>query len=149
MGAYFKVQSFVFMPIFGMNNGLTPIVSHNYGAKRPDRIREAIHFALWIGGDILLLGTAVFLFPGALLGFFDADAATLAAGIPALRILCLSFLPAGISILLSSAFQALGAPSSAWALACCGRSLPEIPPPGPASGLSGGLRRRLVRLCDR
>lgn len=112
MGAYFKVQSFVFMPIFGMNNGLTPIVSYNYGAKRPDRIREAIHFALWIGGGILLLGTAVFLlFPGALLGFFDADAATLAAGIPALRILCLSFLPAGISILLSSAFQALGAPS--------------------------------------
>lgn len=116
MGAYFKVQSFLFMPVFGLNNGLTPVVSYNYGAKRPDRIRGAVHFALLIGSFVMVLGILIFLlFPGALLSLFRADETIYAAGVPALRILCLTFLPACISILLSSAFQALGIPSlSLW-----------------------------------
>ncbi|MBU5434263.1 MATE family efflux transporter [Pseudoflavonifractor sp. MSJ-37] len=116
MGAYFKAQSFIFMPTFGLNNGLTPVVSYNYGAKSPERVSGAIRFALQIGGTIMLAGMLIFwLVPGPLLSLFRADEATLAAGIPALRILSLTFLPACVSILLSSAFQAVGKPSySLW-----------------------------------
>ncbi|OUN07021.1 MATE family efflux transporter [Flavonifractor sp. An92] len=111
MGAYFKVQSFVFMPVFGLNNGLTPVVSYNYGAKEPQRITGAVRFALMLSTGIMLVGMIPFLvFPGALLSIFDATPAILADGIPALRLLCLCFVFSGIVILLCSAFQALGAP---------------------------------------
>ena len=111
MGAYFKVESFVFMPIFGLNNGLTPVVSYNYGAKAPQRITGAIRFALILGTAIMVLGMIPFqLFPQTLLSLFDAGPEVLADGVPALRMLSLCFVFSGVVILLCSAFQALGAP---------------------------------------
>ena len=108
-GVYFKLQSFVFMPIFGMNNGMVPIISYNYGARRPDRVKKTIKLAMCYAEGIMLIGFLLFQFaPDKLLSFFAASDAMLAIGIPAMRIICLHFLLAGVSIVLSSVFQALG-----------------------------------------
>ena len=112
LGAYYKIQSFIYMPVFGLNNGLTPVVSFNYGARNGERVHGLIRFALQIAGGVMALGTVIFLaFPGQLLSFFDASDAVMADGIPALRIMCLCYSPSGLTIVLSSAFQALGASS--------------------------------------
>ncbi len=108
-GVYFKLQSFVFMPIFGLNNGMVPIIGYNYGARRPERVNATIKLAMLYATGIMLVGFAVFqLVPGALLGFFDASADMLAIGRPALRIISLSFIFAGVCVICSSACQALG-----------------------------------------
>ena len=108
-GVYFKLQSFVFMPVFGLNNGMVPIVAYNYGARKPDRITKAIRLSIAYGVCIMLAGFAVFqLFPGSLLDIFSASASMKEIGIPALRIISLSFLIAGFSVVASSVFQALG-----------------------------------------
>ena len=108
-GVYFKLQSFVFMPIFGMNNGMVPIISYNYGARRPERVRKTIRLAVCYAEGIMVLGFCIFeFFPGQVLGLFSASQAMLTIGIPAMRIICLHFLLAGTSIVLSSVFQALG-----------------------------------------
>ena len=108
-GVYFKLQSFVFMPIFGMNNGMVPIISYNYGARDPRRVKKTIKLAITYAECIMLIGFCVFQFaPGLLLNLFAASDAMLAIGIPAMRIICLHFLLAGVSIVLSSVFQALG-----------------------------------------
>ena len=108
-GVYFKLQSFVFMPIFGLNNGMVPIISYNYGARRPERVRKSIRLAVCYAEGIMVLGFCIFeFFPGQVLGLFSASQAMLTIGIPAMRIICLHFLLAGTSIVLSSVFQALG-----------------------------------------
>ena len=108
-GVYFKLQSFIFMPVFGLNNGLVPIAAYNYGARKPERITKAIKLSITYGVCIMLAGFVVFqLFPGALLGIFSASDDMLAIGIPALRIISLSFLFAGYNIIVGSVFQALG-----------------------------------------
>ena len=111
LGAYFKLQSFAFMPIYGLNNGLVPVVSYNYGAKRPDRVTQAIRFALVIAVSVMAVGATLFLLvPGLLLSFFQANPAQMADGIPALRMIGPSFLFAGACIIFSAAFQSVGAP---------------------------------------
>lgn len=108
-GVYFKLQSFVFMPVFGLNNGLVPIVSYNYGAGHKERIQKTIRLSMILALAIMLVGTAVFqIFPGALLSFFKPSEAMIAIGIPALRLISVSFVFAGISIIAGSVFQALG-----------------------------------------
>ena len=108
-GVYFKLQSFVFMPIFGMNNGMVPIIGYNYGARKPDRVKKTIKCAMFYSEAIMLVGFLLFQFlPDKLLGLFSASEAMLAIGKPALRIICFHFLLAGMSIILSSTFQALG-----------------------------------------
>ena len=108
-GVYFKLQSFVFMPIFGLNNGMVPIISYNYGARRPERVKKTIRLAVCYAEGIMVLGFCIFeFFPGQVLGLFSASQAMLTIGIPAMRIICLHFLLAGASIVLSSVFQALG-----------------------------------------
>ena len=108
-GVYFKLQSFVFMPIFGMNNGMVPIIGYNYGARKPDRVKKTIKCAMLYAEAIMLVGFLLFQFlPDKLLGLFSASEAMLAIGKPALRIICFHFLLAGMSIILSSTFQALG-----------------------------------------
>ena len=108
-GVYFKLQSFVFMPIFGLNNGMVPIISYNYGARRPDRVKKTIKLAVCYAEGIMLVGFCIFQFaPRQVLGIFAASDAMLAIGVPAMRIICLHFLLAGASIVLSSVFQALG-----------------------------------------
>lgn len=108
-GVYFKLQSFVFMPIFGMNNGMVPIISYNYGARRPDRVKTTIRLAAMYAELIMLIGVLVFQFlPDKVLSIFAASDAMLAIGVPALRTISLSFLLAGVCVILSSVFQALG-----------------------------------------
>lgn len=106
---YYKLQQFVFMAVLGMNNALIPIISYNYGARKKERILEAIQFSLVISTIIMAIGTILFqLFPKELLYLFDAKENMLAIGIPALRIISISFIFAGVSMVLCSVFQALG-----------------------------------------
>lgn len=108
-GAYFKLQSFVFMPVFGLNNGMVPIVAFNYGAQKPERIHRTFRIAMTYAASIMLLGLAIFqLFPNALLSLFDASPAMVSIGVPALRRISLAFIFAGICIISSSTCQALG-----------------------------------------
>ena len=108
-GVYFKLQSFVFMPVFGLNNGTVPIIAYNYGAGKPDRIMGTIKLAAVYATTIMLCGFAVFqLMPDKLLMIFSASDTMLSIGIPALRIISISFLFAGCSIVCTSLFQALG-----------------------------------------
>ena len=108
-GVYFKLQSFVFMPVFGLNNGTVPIIAYNYGAAKPDRILKTLKLAICYAVGIMLIGFAVFqLLPDKLLLIFEASENMLSIGIPALRIISVSFLFAGYCIVCSSMFQALG-----------------------------------------
>lgn len=108
-GVYFKLQSFVFMPVFGLNGGLVPIIAFNYGAKDPARIRRAIRLGAAYAVAIMLAGLAVFqLFPAQLLSIFDASAHMTAIGTVALRRISLSFVFAGYCIVSGSVFQAFG-----------------------------------------
>ncbi len=108
-GIYFKLQSFVFMPVFGLNNGMVPIVAYNYGARNKKRIMETIRLSVLLAVGIMLAGLVIFqVFTPQLLGIFKASEETLAIGVPALRIISLSFIFAGYCIILGSVFQALG-----------------------------------------
>ena len=108
-GVYFKLNSFIFMPIFGMNNGVIPIVAFNYGAQNRRRMVETIKRGTLYASCIMVFGTVLFqLIPGPLLKIFDATDTMLTVGIPALRIISLSFCMAGACIALGSSFQALG-----------------------------------------
>ncbi len=108
-GVYFKLQSFFFMPLFGMNNGLIPIVAYNYGARKKGRILAVLRFALCLALTIMFLAIVTFhAIPGVLLKLFNATDTMLEIGIPALRIISLSYIFAGFSIILIASFQAFG-----------------------------------------
>lgn len=108
-GVYFKLQSFIFMPIFGLNNGMIPIIAYNYGAKNRERIMATIKMSVLIAVGIMLVGLVVFqIFPVQLLEIFDASENMLGIDVPALRIISLSFIFAGYIIIIISVFQALG-----------------------------------------
>ncbi len=108
-GVYFKLQSFIFMPVFGMNNGMVPIIGYNYGARKPDRLMKTLKLAITYAVCIMLIGTVIFwVFTKQLLGIFNASEQMLAIGVPALRIISLSFVLAGFDIICASAMQALG-----------------------------------------
>ena len=109
LGAYFKVQSFVFMPIFGVNNGLVPIVAYNYGAKDKERIIKAIKLAfITVTFMMIFVSAIIMIFPREILGIFSASGKMLEIGIPMLRICALSYIFAGISIVGTAVFQAFG-----------------------------------------
>ena len=108
-GVYFKLQSFIFMPVFGLNNGVIPIVAFNYGAKNRDRIIKTVRFSCAIAVSIMTLGTLLmWLIPEQMLRLFEASNDMMAIGVPALRIISLSFILAAVNINLGSCFQALG-----------------------------------------
>lgn len=108
-GVYFKLQSFVFMPVFGLNNGMVPIIAYNYGAQKPERIHKTIRLGMAYAVAIMAVGLLVFqLIPKELLSMFDASDAMLEIGAPALRIMSLAFVFAGVGIASSSACQAFG-----------------------------------------
>ena len=108
-GVYFKLQSFIFMPIFGMNNGMVPIVAYNYGAQKKDRLLKTVKLSMMYAVGIMCIGTLVFQWiPDKLFLLFDASDNMLAMGIPALRIISVHFPLAGICIIAGSMFQALG-----------------------------------------
>lgn len=108
-GIYFKLQSFIFMPVFGLNNGMIPIIAYNYGARQKKRIMQTIWLSVSIAMGIMVIGLLVFQFAAApLLNIFDASEHMLEIGVPALRIISLSFIFAGFCIIVGSVFQALG-----------------------------------------
>lgn len=108
-GVYFKLQSFVFMPVFGLNNGMVPIVSYNYGARKPDRILGTMRLAAIYAVSIMVVGfLAGQLLPGVMLSIFNASPDMLNLGTVALRIISISFLMAGFNVISSAYFQALG-----------------------------------------
>lgn len=108
-GVYFKLQSFIFMPVFGLNNGMVPIIGFNYGARKPDRLMATMRLATRYAVGLMLVGMVVFwtLTPQ-LLAIFNASETMLEIGIPALRLISLSFLFAGVNIIRISTMQALG-----------------------------------------
>lgn len=109
LGVYFKLQSFVFMPIFGLNNGMVPIVAYNYGAAKPVRIMKTLKLAIAYALSIMGVGLLLFqLLPGVFLDLFQASDNMKSIGIPALRIISLCFVPAGFGIICGSFFQAMG-----------------------------------------
>lgn len=108
-GVYFKLQSFFFMPVFGLNNGIIPIVAYNYGAQKKHRMLRTIKWGMLIAFCFLLVGFVVFeTIPGTLLLLFDASENMLGIGIPALRIIAVHFLIAWFCIVAGSVFQAVG-----------------------------------------
>jgi putative MATE family efflux protein len=108
-GIYFKLQSFVFMPVFGLNNGMVPILAYNLGAKKKGRIVKTIKLSVIYATGITLLGLIIMqVFPNQIFALFNAEKNMLLLGIPALRIISISFIFAGCSIVLLSVFQALG-----------------------------------------
>jgi len=107
-GLYFKLNSFIFMPVFGLNSGIVPIIAYNYGAKNYKRLTSSIKLGLSIAFTIMFVGMLIFLaFPKQLLSIFEASDEMLAIGIPAMRIIASSFCGAAIAIVLGSVFQAL------------------------------------------
>ena len=127
-GAYFKLQSFIFMPVFGLNNGMVPIIAYNYGAKKPDRVKRTIKLAVLSAMGIMAVGFAVFeIAPGALLSFFDASENMLAIGAPALRIIALSFILAGFCIIAGSVCQAIGNPFYSLIVSVCRQLVVLLP----------------------
>lgn len=108
-GVYFKLQSFIFMPVFGLNNGMVPIIAYNYGAGKRDRLIKTMKLSIIYAMGIMIIGFCVFqIFPAQLFSLFDASETMLAIGTPALRFISISFLFAGFCIICSSVFQALG-----------------------------------------
>lgn len=106
-GSYFKLQSFFFMPVFGLNNGIIPVLAYNLGARKKDRITGSLKFAVKLAVAIMLIGMLCFEFiPATLLRIFDASDYMIQIGQPALRIIAFHFPLAAISIVLGSVFQA-------------------------------------------
>ena len=108
-GVYFKLQSFAFMPIFGINNGVIPIIAYNYGARKKDRLLKTVRLSVAVIVSIMVVALLVMqLMPRTLLGLFDAKDEMMSIGIAALRTISLSYIFAGVCIALTSVFQALG-----------------------------------------
>lgn len=108
-GVYFKLQSFIFMPVFGLNNGMVPIIAYNYGAQKKDRLVKTIKLSIAYAVGIMAIGFIVFqTIPDKLFLLFDASDHMLSMGTPALRIISVHFILAGFCIIIGSVFQALG-----------------------------------------
>ncbi len=127
-GAYFKIQSFIFMPIFGLNNGMVPIISYNYGAARPERVWKTVRLTIFTAVAIMVAGFALFqTCPAALLALFEASEEMTAIGVPALRIISISFLLAGFCIIAGSVCQAIGNPFYSMIVSVCRQLVVLLP----------------------
>ena len=138
-GAYFKLQSFIFMPVFGLNNAMVPIVSYNYGAGKPDRMKAVIKLAIVSAVCMMSAGLLVFqCVPGVLLGFFDPSDEMREIGYVALRLISLCFPLAGFGIVSGSVFQAIGNPFHTFIISVC-RQLVILLPAAWLLSLTGRL----------
>lgn len=109
LGVYYKLQSFVFMPVFGLTHGVLPIIGYNYGAGNKKRLLSALRLGTLIAACIMTVGTVLFLaIPDKLLMIFNASPQMLEIGVPALRIISICFIPAAVDILFSTFFQGVG-----------------------------------------
>ncbi len=127
-GAYYKLQSFIFMPIFGLNNAMVPILSYNYGAEKPERVKKTVRLSILTAMSIMALGTLAFeLVPDVLLSMFDPSEHMLQIGEPALRIIGIHFVLAGFCIPAGSVCQAIGNPLYSLITSVCRQLLVLIP----------------------
>ncbi len=127
-GSYFRLQSFFFMPVFGMNNGIIPVLAYNFGAKKRKRIDEALRFGVIAAVVIMCFGTLIFeLFPGKLLDIFEADENMKSIGVPALRIISIHFPIAAVAISLGSVFQAFSKSIFSLIISVCRQLVVLIP----------------------
>ncbi len=138
-GIYFKLQSFVLMPLFGLNNAAISIIAFNYGARQPKRITKTLKLAVGTAMTIMLVGLAVFqVFPNQLLGIFEPSDTFLALGRSALRVISIHFPIAAVGIALSSSFQAMGNGIYSTIVSLC-RQLIAILPVAYLMSLTGGV----------
>ncbi|MBQ2944646.1 MAG: MATE family efflux transporter [Ruminococcus sp.] len=108
-GIYYKIQSFVFMPVFGLNQGVSPIIGYNYGAKNRKRMMSTLKYALLIAFLIMTCGTLLFqIFPEMILGFFNVSEELTIMGVKAMRRLSLCFIPASVGVIMTALFQSVG-----------------------------------------
>ena len=127
-GAYFKLQSFIFMPVFGLNNGMVPIISYNFGARRPDRVKKTIRLAVFTAMSIMAAGLLAFeLVPAQLMRVFNAEGEMLTQGVTALRIIATHFVLAGFCIIAGSVCQAIGNPSHSLLISVCRQMVVLLP----------------------
>ena len=127
-GVYYKLQSFIFMPVFGLNNGMVPIISYNYGAKKRDRLWKTVRLSLIISISIMCLGCLLFeTIPGTLLSIFNAGETMLEIGTKGLRIIGVHFPIAGFCIIIGSVFQAVGNPTHSVIVSICRQLLVLLP----------------------
>ncbi|MGN0537900.1 MAG: MATE family efflux transporter [Acutalibacteraceae bacterium] len=139
-GIYFKLQSFIFMPIFGFNNGMVPIIAYNYGAEKKERLMKTIKLSIIYAVSMMLIGLAVIqIIPEQLLSMFNSDDNMLAVGVPALRTISLSFTFAGFCIILLSVFQAVGKALYSMVVSIC-RQLVILVPAAFLLSLSGNVQ---------
>lgn len=127
-GVYYKLQSFIFMPIFGLNNGMVPIIAFNYGARNKERLTKTVKLSMVYAASIMAIGTAVFqLIPDKLFMLFEASEHMLSMGVPALRIISISFILASVCIVASSTFQALGSAVYSMIMSICRQLVVLVP----------------------
>lgn len=138
-GAYCKLQNFIFMPVFGLNNAMVPLISYNFGAKKKHRIRKIVRMTIFTALCIMLVGVLLFeLCPRILLSFFDAQEDMLRIGEPALRIIASHFLLAGFCIIAGSVCQAIGNPLHSLLISIC-RQMAALLPSAWLLSLTGRL----------
>lgn len=138
-GAYYKIQSFIFMPIFGINNAYIPIVSYNYGAKKPERVKKMLRITLMVSITIMSVGCLLFeLIPATLISIFSPSEEMLRVGVVAFRIIGLHFPLAGFCIIAASTCQALGKPTYSLINSIC-RQLVILLPAAYLLSLTGRL----------
>ena len=143
LGAYYQIQSFIFMPLYGMTNALVPIISFNYGAKSRGRITGTVRFALILTAVLMTVGTLFLLaLAGPLLTLFEAEGELMGAGVVALRWIALSFLFAGVSLVLCAILQALGSANASLTVSLLRQVVVLLP----AACLLGTLNSSLVWL---
>ncbi|MBQ9977915.1 MAG: MATE family efflux transporter [Clostridia bacterium] len=139
LGVYYKIQSFAFMPLFGMNNGVIPIVAYNYGAGKRSRLLRCVKYSVILAESILFIAILVFQFlPVQLLTAFNASEHMISMGIHAFRIISLSYAFAGICIALGAVFQALGKSILSMTVSIC-RQLVVLLPAAWLLSLSGNV----------
>ena len=127
-GAYFKLQSFIFMPVFGLNNAMVPILSYNYGARKPERVQKTVKLSILTAIGIMVVGFLAFeLMPGTLLRLFDASEQMMAIGTAALRITGTHFLIAGVNVVAMSVYQAIGNPLHSLLCSVCRQLVVLLP----------------------
>jgi len=127
-GAYFKLQSFIFMPIFGLNSGVVPIISYNYGAARPERVKKTIKLAICVSISIMTVGMILFeAVPHVLLSFLSPSEEMLTIGTTALRVIGSYFPLAGFCIIAISVIQAIGEPVHSLIVSLCRQVVVLLP----------------------
>lgn len=144
LGIYFKLQTFIYMPVFGVNQGALPVIGYNYGARDRHRMMGAYRISLFSALTILVVGTIIFqTFPAQMLSLFTSEndpaaaAAILEVGIPALRIISLSFIGAGCGVINATVFQAIGYGMASLTVSVCRQLLIILPVARLLSGLFG------------